>query len=144
MQQEAVESESALLHNRFSSMLYLLLSLTSFFSTLNPGSPQVSSSFLLTPSSHRLPTFYFPQLHPFQRFPSLRLLYDLRVFPSFWKFSSRFKVSTLLADSPHAGRPGRMRRARFCRARSPGSQEPPRAVQAGGTWPLPVSHCGCR
>lgn len=44
MQQEAVAPESALLHNRFSSMLYLLLSLTSFFNTLSPGSPQVSPS----------------------------------------------------------------------------------------------------
>lgn len=34
MQQEAVESESALLHNRFSSKLYLSLPLTSFFNTL--------------------------------------------------------------------------------------------------------------
>lgn len=34
--------------------------------------------------------------------------------------------------------------AQLCRATGPGSHQPPRAVQAGGTWPLPVSHSAWR
>lgn len=45
---------------------------------------------------------------------------------------------------PLTGWPGRVRTAPLCRAKGPDSQQPPRAVQAGGTWPLPVSQSSWR